>query len=181
MPGAGTHTIGAIDGSTASLQTVDYPHHEIHGGSRYVLTQRTAVDAFDIAAPLSFYVITPNTTKWAHLVIYGDANAPAYWELFEDDGNASNFDVSGGSAATPTNRNRNSANTSGLTITTAPTITKAEAAVLISTEAIAKSSSAGTRHEWILAQNTEYLVRATSYVDNNEGSISLDWYEHTDK
>jgi len=46
-----------------------------------------------------------------------------------------------------------------------------------------KSEGAGTegRLEDILKQNTEYLFKFTSVGDNNEGSLGLDWYEHTNK
>ncbi|GAF84061.1 unnamed protein product, partial [marine sediment metagenome] len=166
---------------TGAMKMIDYSHHEIHGGGAYTLSQRSAVNAFDIAAPMSFSIVTPNTTRWAHMVISGECNTPAFWELFEDNGVAANFDVAGGVIVNSINRNRNSANASGLLVTTAPVITQATVAALIASEAIAKSSSGGERHEFMLRQNTQYLVRATSYADNNEGSLSLNWYEHTDK
>jgi len=89
--------------------------------------------------------------------------------------------VTGGSAVTPVNRDHESVNTSGATVTKGVTVTQATVDVLIESQAIARASSGGVRHEHKLARNTSYLVRATSYVDNNEGSLSIDWYEHTDK
>ena len=170
-----------MDRSTHSLQVIDYAHHEIHSGSAYVVSQRTAVNAFDIATPMSFLITVADTAKWPHITISGEANTPAYWELFEDDGNGDHFTVVDGSAVTPTNRNRNSSKTAGVVIASGPTVTNATADVLLCTEAIAKSASGGDRHEFILKQNTKYLVRATAYTNDNEGSLSLDWYEHEDK
>jgi len=170
-----------LDKSTRALLCIDYAHHEIHGGSAYTVSQKTAVNAFDITSPMTFHITTPNTAKYAHIIILGEANTPAYWELFEDNGVAANFNISSGSSVTPKNRNRNSSKTSKLTIKSGVTVTQATTDVLIDVEAIAKSAGGGERHEWVLKANTEYLVRATSYTDNNEGSLTLDWYEHTNK
>ncbi|MCP4493310.1 MAG: hypothetical protein GY820_39300 [Gammaproteobacteria bacterium] len=181
--GSGSGDIDEVraDSSSMALQVIDYSHHEIHGGSSYVASQRTAVNAFDIAAPMTFKIVTANTAKRLHLTAEGEANAPAFWELFKDDGNASHFDVTGGSSVTPTNRDHESTNVSGATITSGVTVTQATSDVLIETKAIAKASSGGDRQEHILERNTSYLLRATSYTDNNEGSFSLNWYEHTHK
>ena len=170
-----------VDKTTHAINVIAYAHHEAHGGSAYVISQRTAVNEFDIAAPMTFYITTPDTTKWPHLTITGEANTAAYWELFEDNGNTDNFNVTGGDSVTAMNRNRNSSKTSGLTITTGATVTQATSDVLIETEALGKSGGSGERHEFILKQNTKYLVRSTSYADNNEGSFTIDWYEHTNK
>ncbi len=170
-----------VDASSHALKVIPYQHSEIHSESAYVINQRTAVDAFDIASPINFYIITPNTAKRAHMVVGLEANTPCYWEMFEDDGNTDNFDVAGGSVVTPINRFRESTSTSGLTITAGATVTEAADSVRIDGSAVTKGSSGGERHEMVLARNTKYLVRATSYVDNNEGSLGLDWYEHTDK
>lgn len=175
-----SYQVPRMDPAMFCLQTINTPHHEIHQGDAYVCSQRTALNGFDIASPLTFYVITPNTVKWAHITILGEANTPAYWELFEDTGNILEFNVSGGVAVTPKNRNRNSTDSSGLTITIGATVMVAAAAALIATEAIMKASAGGERQEFILEQNRKYLVRATSYQDNNEGSLTLTWYEHTD-
>jgi len=153
--------------------------HNMYEGNAYSLTQRSNVNAFDIAAPMSFFITVPDTAILVHLLIQGDADLSAYWELFEDTGNLAQFNISGGVAATPINRNRNSADTSTVTATTAPTITAATTAALIATESIGWASSGETLQGYILKRNTKYLVRATSYNDNNEGSISLTWQEIT--
>ena len=36
-------------------------------------------------------------------------------------------------------------------------------------------------HEWVLKQNTKYLLRITSHTDANVISVSFDWYEHTNE
>ena len=165
------------DPSTGALVVLQHSHHEVHEGVAFVLSQRTAVNAFDIAAPLTFYITTPAGDEGLHLVISGEANVPAFWELFEDNGNAAHFDVAGGSAAVPLNRNRNSATVPLVTVTTGATVTQATADALIDTSAMGRAGGS-ERNEFILKPSTEYLIRATSYVDNNEGSITLGFYQH---
>ena len=169
------------DLTTHAITTIEYEHHEIHGGRGYSLSQSTATDALDIAAPLTVWIITPNSTRWAHMTWELSVSAMALFSIFEDDGNASNFDISGGDAGVAMNANRNSTNTSVLTLATGVTVTKAETGALIYSEYLGgfkQSGTASRRHEMILKQNTEYLFRLTSIADNNEGSMNLDWYEH---
>ena len=156
-----------IDGSTNSLQTIDYAHHEIHAGSSFVLSQRSALNALDIAAPLTFELVTPAGTKLGHLSISGEANVPAFWELFEDDGDTDHYSVSGGVAQVAVNRNRSKVATlATITAKNAVTVTKAEPNVLMDTEAVAKAGASGDRHEFVLKAGTKYLIRLTSYVES---------------
>jgi len=182
--GDGTFQVPQMDAMTRALTTISYAHHEIHGGSGFSLAQSTAEDALDIAAPLTVWIITPNTTKWAHMTWELSVATMALFEIFEDNGNAAHFDISGGSAGSALNANRNSTKSSGLTLATGVTITAATADVLIYSTYLGGFKQAGTsskRHEVILKQNTEYLFKLTSIADNNEGSLVLDWYEHTNK
>jgi len=162
----------------SKLRIIDYLDSEVHQGHSFTVSQRTAVDAFDIASPRSFYIITPNTVMRVHMSVYGEANLPAYWEFFEDTGNPAEFSVSGGVSITPVNRNRNSPISSVLTITIAPTVGVAATGALIATESTVKAGGSAERLGFILKQNTKYLARATSYQDNNEGSFRLKWHEH---
>jgi hypothetical protein len=173
-----------LDASTYAQIGIDYQHHKIHDGNSYIITQRAAKDALDENAPLTYYIITPDTTKWAHMTAEINLADGGYFEVFEDTGVAAEFNVSGGTSQTPINLDRNSSNTSGLTITYGSTVTAATSAALIYTESIGGKKGAGsgaTRLELILKQNTEYLARLSTHADNNEGSMELAWYEHTNK
>ena len=173
------------DITTWALVVITNLHHEIHEGNAYRIFQSLGTDAFDIAAPMTYHVTTPDTTKWAHLVWRAASTTESLLEIFRDDGNAAHFDVSAGDAVVPTNRNHNFPDASGLTVASGVTITQATADVLIYSEYIGSKKSEGAdtggRFEDILKQNTEYLFRLTSVADNNEGSLGLDWYEHTNK
>lgn len=164
---------------TGSLIVMPSEDDEFHNGNSYIVTQRTAVNAFDIAAPMIYEFTTPNTAVQMHLEIMGEANTPAFVELFEDNDNASHYDIADGSAVSEINRNRQSSNTATAVVLSGGAITQATADVLIGTKALAKSGSEAIP-EFILAQNKAYIIRATSYADNNEGSLTLLWSEHSD-
>jgi hypothetical protein len=173
-----------VDAATHALVVITHAHHEIHEGDTYTISQVTALDALDTGSPLTYYVVTPDTTDWVHLWFQAELSEGGYMEVFEDTGVAAEFDVSGGTAQTPINMNRNSSNTSGLTITYGATVTAATSAARLDAKVVGGKKSAGAtaaRHEFILKQNTEYLFRVSTYADNNEGSLGLGWYEHTDK
>jgi len=175
-----TYQYPRLNPATFALQTMDILHSAVHEGCAFSASQKTATNAFDLLAPMTFYIITPNTTKWAHVVISGDANTPAYWELFEDTGEVAQFNVSGGVAYVPVNRNRNSDVASVLTITTGATVTAATTDALLAVDGIMKAADISSQYGFILKQNKKYLVRATTYTENNEGSLRLKWHEHTD-
>lgn len=167
-----------IDGPTSAIMTVDYAHHEIHSGSHYFYTSH-----HDIAknSVLDHLVITPNTAKWAHMVIGLSTNAGSvHVEFFE----AATVSNNGTLEDTP-NRNRNSANIATTLIYEDPTVT-AVGDLLYSSifGADSKQKSIGgdgrDNNEIILKQNTIYLFRATELnVEDCTINLSFDWYEHT--
>ncbi len=173
------------DITTWTLVVISCLHHKIHEGKAFKVFQSLGTDAFDIVTPMTYHVTTPNTAEWAHLVWIAGSTSESLLEIFQDNGNASHFDVSAGDAVTPKNRNHNSDNASGLTIASGVTITQATADVRIHSEYIGSKKSEGAgredRFEDVLKQNTEYLFKLTSVADNNEGSLGLDWYELTNK
>ena len=170
-----------LDELTHSLLTMSHAHHEIHHGHGFYVTQDYAAAEFDIAAPFTLQIVTPDTTNWCHIVWEVAATATALFEVFEDNGNADHYNISGGDSNTPEQKNRNSENTSDMTCTTGVTVTKAESDVKIYSTYVGGFKSPGSnigRHERILKQGTAYLFRFTSIADNNEGSMNLFWYEH---
>jgi hypothetical protein len=173
--------VPTVDAATHATNVVDYSHHEIHGGSAYVVIY-SALKADTETAEVRF--ATPNTTKWAHMVITVTGALAGTAEMWE----GTTKTHASGNAITPFNRNRNSSNTSGLTVCHTPSGSESAGATL--TQYFGASTAGGradtgggasSRAEFILKQNTAYLLRATSRADGNAVSIILDWYEHTNK
>lgn len=168
-----------IDSTSSSTIVINHDHHEIHEGDAYYTIYSALKDS---TATIEVRIATPNTTAWAHMVIEIDAAIAATAELWEA---TTKTDVVG-NRLTPVNRNRNSSNTSALTICHTPAGSESAGATLtqyIGASAVggrvAEGGGASSRHEFILKQNTAYLLRATSRADGNALSIILDWYEHT--
>ena len=170
-----------LDKATNQLMTVDYEHHEIHGGSAYFVVYSALKSDTGL---IEVRIQTPNTKTWAHMVIAIDAALAATAQLWKG---TTKTDVSG-NRITPMNRNHNSSNTSGLTICHTPAGAEGGTAALTQYMGAASTNGrvntgggTGNRGEFILQQNQSYLIRVTSRADNNALSIILDWYEHAHK
>jgi hypothetical protein len=175
------------DRTTNAIKTVPYEHYEIHVGSHYFIYTTIDIPADDW---LDIQIVTPNTTRWAHFVPYVASEAGIDSFIYEGV-----TILQAGTAITPLNRNRNSANTSGLTFASiintseanANLDTSIEGALLIGAATSGSGRNVGGevegRNEIILKQNTAYSIRihsldntATKYVN-----LLLTWYEHTNK
>jgi hypothetical protein len=170
-----------IDGATASMQVIDYAHHEIHDGNVYCLTHVGTEGNTDV---VEITLKTPNTTEWFHMLANFRATGEGNFTIVE----AVTRD-SGGAAAIPVNHNRNSSNTSSATgvfkgATSANPISYSAAGTVIWREdfgSVRSPSESRALNEWVLKQNTEYVFRMTSEEAANEMWLGLVWYEHTDK
>jgi hypothetical protein len=173
------YTFAKVDTATNAVMVVDYSHHEIHGGSGYLAIYSA------LKADTEFIEVriqTPNTTKWAHMVMDIECALAGYIQLWM---NTTKTHVTG-NAIVPMNRDHNSSSASGLTLCHTPAGTESATAALAeyvgaaaSGGRVAVGGEANSRAEFILKQNTAYLIRATSRADGNALSIILDWYEHT--
>ena len=173
-----------IDGSTNSLQVIDYAHHEIHGGSGYDYTE--VVDQVQNAVR-DIQITTPAGAKWAHMVIDFFCEAETEFWLWE---NVSI--VTPGTGITPRNHNRNSSDSSTLVVkyidnsslANANSDTDASGATQLEHQFVGAGKKVGgstsSREEWILKANEDYTVR---WDATNAGYVTyhIDWYEHTDK
>lgn len=165
-----------LDPATNTLQTIDYPHHEIHAGSHFVYTDHVPLSS---AETMEYLVTTPNTTRWAHMMFDLDGSAITQFELYEG------ATVSGSVAQTPGNNNRNSSTTPGVTVHKAISGSALGTRIHIykGGSSSAQSRSGGQARndtEIILKQNTKYVLKITSGSDNNLCNVRLEWYEHTD-
>jgi hypothetical protein len=171
-----------MDASTHSIQTIDYAQHEVHGGNHFTYSQ---VDAdFDIADAVELLIVTPNTTKWAHMIF--EVNAALDTNIVLTEG-ATHTVLA---AQNVYNNNRNSATANTTTINThnddgANGTTIFTSQIGISTgvgiSSITGGGAARSETEWVLDQNNKYLLIVTSGSDNSVLSIKISWYEHIDK
>lgn len=162
------------DRSTGAMACIDYEHSEIHAGDHYFIK-----DWSDIAGSttVDFLVVTPNTTKWAHMVLEFSFEAEANITVYEGATTSAN-----GTAITINNRQRNSVNTAGITAFTGPTVTTTGTSIARYKAGTGKSAGGEVRAaaELVLKQNTKYLIRVINdTVTTNWCDYLADWYEHT--
>lgn len=168
------------DTTTRAFKIIDYEHYEVHEGSHFIYTQ--ADTDFDIADVVELLIVTPNTTKWAHMVFDVQAALNTNVKLYED---ATHTILA---AQTAYNNNRNSSIVNTTTINThnndgVDGSLIFEAQFGISTGGGANRIAGGGQsrgdREIILKQNAKYLLVVTSGTDNSTLLIKLTWYEHT--
>lgn len=164
-----------FDAATHAVSTVEYEHKEIHSGTHFFIANYGTVAS---SATVDFAITTPNTTRWGHMTFSIEGQGELSMHIYED----SDYD-SDGTAVIPVNNNRNSTNTSVLTIQTDPTVNSD------GNQKFAKYSG-GNRiiglisreRELVLKQNTKYIFRITNQsAQNNIISWDADWYEHVNK
>ena len=175
-----TTQIARIDTSTHTLQTIDYPHHEVHAGSYFRSGMNYTLSNGQVA---TFALTTPNTTKWLHFGWNLTATADGVFTLLED---VTSF--AGGASVTPLNHNRNSLTASVATClrgkTGADLITPTGGTTILNaTLATGKGSvlSRETTGEFILKQNSKYLFTYTNGTSANVIRMLFEWYEHINK
>lgn len=174
-----THCELRVDSATHVLSVIDYEHHEIHSGDAYTLSIPVTIPA---ANDYEIRIAQPDTTKWAHILFSIVSDAAVTASLYE----TTTLTHVAGNVLTPINRNRNSTNTSGLTLCHTPagagdgSLIYSATAGVAGTPAQSAPGSVTGRFEFILKQNTAYLLRAAG-VSGDVITINLEWYEHTNK
>lgn len=210
MPGAGASNYPyRADSASGAINTIEYAHHEIHGGSTFLCHYDSDVSDTDHRSAITFK--TGNTTKWCHMVVYIAASDAADAYIYE------NVLIEGGAAGQPTaltvyNRDRNSGSTSTVISSHSTPVTGGMSGW---TEALLQDGNVGDNANWavtteielehmpigvgeskqsslggssratqeiILKQNAVYMVMVQSRnANDNTHHIHLDWYEHTSK
>lgn len=164
-----------IDSVTNALETIDYAHHEIHAGNSFSYCENNTLG---VSGVRNILFVTPDTTKWCHFLWNARATAETSVALYETTTTSNN-----GTGVTAYNHNRNSATNTGATLTHTPTITGDGTLLCVQHFGVGQRGGGETRavHEWVLKQNTKYLIRVTSEAADNDVTLMLDWYEHTNK
>lgn len=197
--GDSTYQAPRLDAQTHIMEVITDAHHEIHeGGSFHVGYSETTANSDDDVTAIMFK--TSNTTKWCHLTATFNCSTAAEAICLEAPTLA---DAGDGTDKLILNRDRNSAATSTVqsledtpTVGSVTTMNETEwtnVGVSSGTELEHEYLAGGTgpktvggvsrgTQEWVLKQNTIYVF----YLQNtgasaNAHSVSLDWYEHTNK
>jgi len=165
----------SVDKSTWATTTIEYEHHEIHGGSHYYICDSVSLGN---AASIDLTVQTPNTSKWAHMLFAAEGTGKIQLQIFE----GSDYDADGVLTA-PLNNNRNSDNSSSVILRANPTVNTDGSQIFNAVVGANKIAGSVTRSkEIILKQNTKYIFRITNGLTTaNIVSWCGEWYEHTDK
>jgi hypothetical protein len=156
---------------------IDIEHHKIHKGVHYACQDYD--DDVDTATPKYWLVVTPNTSTRVHFNFNTIASKQGLIEFFENPTITDN-----GTAITPCNSDRNSSNTAELLCYKDPTIssdgTRLGVNVTGSDSASVVGGSGGSSKrddEFILKQNTGYIVKFTTKVNDARVSNCFKWYE----
>lgn len=162
---------------THSLSTIEFEHHEIHEGNHYFIA---GYDTLASAATIKFVVTTPASgTIEAHMT-FGITGSSVF-EMGVYEGLSGYL---GGTALTAINNDRNSTNTSELTVVLDPS-GLTYSGTLIDSFKVGSSDKKnpqigeGTRdRELILKFGTIYLFEITSGAADNVISYKGNWYEN---
>ena len=178
--GDSTYQTPRLDSITHAQTTIDYAHHEIHDGNAYEYSN--ALD-FTNAETKSFLLTTEDSTAWAHFIFEIEAESEFNVDFYE----GATPDTVGSAVTAPAviNKDRNSNNEAGMTLTS-PTLGAGAKGTLIRRHhgGSGKKAGGGSRGaiEIILAQDTAYWVDITNVsTSNNFIAWMIEWYEHTNK
>lgn len=172
----GTYQPLRLDSMTNTIQVIEYEHHEIHAGSHFFVTDYQTINSGN---SVDWLITAPNTTKWAHMVIFVEGTAVTTIVLYEGS------DRTGSAALTAVNSNRNSATAATTTVHRGVAAGSTDGTAIWqisggSATAQSRSGQEGRKeNEIILKQNTKYNLKVTSGTAGNIVSVHFGWYEHT--
>jgi hypothetical protein len=168
----------AEDTMSNSIGVIDNTHKKIHEGEHfYVSGFQRLTDTEEI----NFYITTPNSSKWAHMLFEIDSIGEMEFYIYED---ASSY--TGGTTVDPVNNNRNSATVSVLTVVKDPATPATDTGTLIGSHAWGLTDTprkagfggdAARDDEIILKQNSNYIFRLVSNSTGNLTDYKGYWYE----
>ncbi len=161
------------DTYNCAFVSIDKAHHMVHAGQSFTVSHTADVAG---AGTLDFLIVAPNTSARAHITAEVDVELETDMKLYEA------VTATAGTALPAYNRDRNSAKTATVVITHTPSnITEGTTIIRANHMGSGKSYGGGERatHEFILKQNTKYLLRFKNESANtaNYMAVKLDWYE----
>jgi len=155
-------------------RVADDAHSRVHQGVMYTASYRAAALADD--GELDMVITTP-ADDWPHLTISPAIDGVADFDFYEA------AQITGGTAVSSHNHNRNSSNTFGGSIVHSPTVSSAGDPLLIGyvipggRGPHSAGASGGFGLEWALKASTSYLVRLTNRAGGvKRASIVFNFY-----
>lgn len=167
-----------LDSATHVWSTIDYEHHEIHGGSHYIVASFTNLAA---AGTVNFCATTTDSSLWTHFLWEIQSTNETQLKLFEGAGYGTD-----GTVITPLNSDRNSTKISTMdlrlnaTITTAGTAIMQQAFGVSGTPVTSEGGQNRATSEVIFKQGSSYVIQAIA-IGASLISYTGHWYEHTNK
>lgn len=164
-----------IDLLVKARANIPIEHHMVHKGKYFFVTDYDS--DVDIATPKYWHIKSPNSTTRIHLVIMLTTDLAAVIEFFE-----SPTTTDDGTQLTAYNADRNSTNTPTATFYYDPTVS-ADGTLLqkdrLGTDKPPSRLGGHIRNatEFILKQNTAYLVKISPESDNTKISLNIEFYE----
>ncbi len=161
-----------VDESTRAIVFIDQEHHELHEGNYFTIL---CIDDLGNAEVYDMLIVAPDTTEWAHLVWEIEHELETLIQFYRD---ATYSDI--GIIEPSFNRNGNSDNTATTLVYRDATITDVGTLVGTIQQGAGKKAGGSDRqsNEFILKQDTVYLIRITNLTANdNLVFIKLNWYE----
>lgn len=166
-----------MDAETRALICISYEHHEVHSGSHYFV--RDFVDLGNNGVQ-DLVIVTPDNARWCHLLYTIEHELEGSVQFYEGA-----TVTQEGVAEAVFNNNRNSTNTSEVTVHENSTIEALGTLLAQDHKGSGKKfGGSGDRgaEEIILKQNTKYLLRMTNQTANNNlFNWELSFYLHTNK
>lgn len=162
-----------FDSKFKALLVQQIEHSEIHEGNHFYISD---FETEALNGTIEFVVTVPDVVKEPHMIFKGSGTSGVSFEIFE---NVTN--VVGGSPVTLQNSNRNSLNTSIMTVLKDPS-SVVTPSPRIWGQTVGSNRTAGLvgrAEEMDLKRNTTYLFRLTSLGAGNVISYLGSWYEHT--
>lgn len=167
-----------FDDITGAQNVIDIVHHEIHEGEFFSVSYKTPDDG-NLADNGTIVFALTAAVKYVHLQATAACGGDAEVEFYEVS------TVTGGTATTPRNHNRNGSDNSDVTVVRDPTVNAAgtllEHAFLPGgTGGNAIGTVGNQRQEWILRPAITHVVRLTNRAGNAQpGSLAVTWYEES--
>lgn len=167
--------IGLSDSRTRALEVIDYPHHEVHRGDHYFVSETRTPGA---GSSFEWLIVTPNSTTWSHFILVPSAKDVGIFALYEGTAKA------GGTAITERCSDRNGVDANaGLVWTYTPGAgadgTLIRNWYIPAAGPAVRDPGEGRAQEIILKANTSYLLRWTPSGGGAVAAfIDAEWYNH---